>query len=63
MLEFTLYWKDGKLEIVKGASISDAFTKAGYGGGAINALELYEGGSTPKYVWLNNSWQKQTSTN
>jgi hypothetical protein len=62
MLEFTLYWLNGKLEIIKGFSISDAFEKAGYDNDAIKGLYLYEGGATPKYVWLNNSWQKQTST-
>ena len=39
---FILYWLDGKSEEVKGNSIGDAFTKAGYSQGAIAALDYYE---------------------
>lgn len=42
MKTYILHWVDGKEEIVRGHSISDAFMKAGYGGGAINALDYYE---------------------
>jgi len=33
---------DGSIEIINGNSISYAFTKAGYGAGAIRALDYYE---------------------
>ena len=39
---FILHWLTGKEETVKGISISDAFTKAGYGYGALKALDYYE---------------------
>lgn len=39
--EFCLFWLNGEKEIVKGESISDAFAKAGYGGGALNTLDFY----------------------
>lgn len=39
---FVLNWGFGNTEIVKGYSISDAFMKAGYGGGAIRALDSYK---------------------
>lgn len=41
-MKFRLYWRDGKTEIVKGKSISDAFNNAGYGSGALRALDYYK---------------------
>lgn len=40
--KFKLVWQDGKTEIVKGNNIADAFSKAGYGGGAIRALDYFK---------------------
>lgn len=42
MRHYKLHWLDGKKEIVSGETIADAFTKAGYGAGAIRALDWYE---------------------
>lgn len=42
MKTFELYWLDGTKEIVHGDSISDAFMRAGYGGGAIRALDYWK---------------------
>lgn len=45
---FKLYWsikdKDGnqETEIIHGTDTADAFRNAGYGGGAIRALDYYE---------------------
>lgn len=39
---FILHWLDGTTEEVQGTSISDAFMRAGYGGGAIRALDYFE---------------------
>ena len=39
---FVLHWLDGTAERVSGPSIETAFALAGYGGGAINALDYYE---------------------
>lgn len=39
---FILHWIGGDTEEAHGYSISDAFMKAGYGGGAIAALDYYE---------------------
>jgi len=40
--KFKIYWLDGKTEIIKGCDIVDAFTRAGYGAGAINAVDYYD---------------------
>lgn len=42
MRKFVLHWADGQVETVIGSSIANAFTLAGYGGGAISALDYYE---------------------
>lgn len=42
MKKFKLYWLDGKTEIVAGRDIADAFSRAGYGAGAVRALDYYE---------------------
>ena len=39
---FVLYWLDGKVEEIQGYSIADAFSRAGYGNGAIRALDYWE---------------------
>ena len=39
---FKLTWLGGKIEIIRGQTIADAFSKAGYGGGAIRALDTWE---------------------
>lgn len=42
MKKFKLHWLGGKTEIVEGLDIADAFRRAGYGAGAIGALDWYE---------------------
>jgi len=42
MNTYKLYWLDGKEEIVKGDTIAQAFTLAGYGQGALAALDYFE---------------------
>lgn len=39
---YKLYWKDNETEIVSGKNIADAMTLAGYGQGALGALDSYE---------------------
>jgi len=40
--QFVLYWIGGKSETISGDNISDAFRRAGYGAGALSALDYYE---------------------
>lgn len=42
MAKFKLHWLDGKTEIVTGENIARAFTQAGYGHGALRALDFFE---------------------
>jgi hypothetical protein len=41
MNTYELHWLDGKVETLKGDSVFDAYTKAGYGLGAVQALDYY----------------------
>jgi hypothetical protein len=58
MKKFTIFWKHGEYEIVKGNTVSDAFTKAGYGGGSIEAIDFYGEGDIRK----NYTWNEKTKT-
>ena len=49
--DYTLYWRDGKSESVRGRDIADAMNRAGYGGGAVAALDFFGHGKTPTYYW------------
>jgi hypothetical protein len=42
MKKFRLHWLTGGKETIEGHDIADAFRRAGYGGGALNALDYYE---------------------
>ena len=49
--DFIVYWRYGEYSTMNGKTIEEAFTKAGYGGGAIAAVDFYNQGSEPCYVW------------
>lgn len=55
---YTLYWRTGKREIVKGRSIAEAITLAGYSRGALRALDFYSPGDDHRYEWneKNRDW-------
>ena len=46
---FRLHWSENSIEYVYGHTIAEAFKAAGYGGGAINALDHYEEVEEDKY--------------
>lgn len=53
MKNFILYWLSGKKETVTGTDIRDAFSRAGYGAGAVRAMDFYAGeGEAPDYTWV-----------
>ena len=39
---FKIYWLDGREEIIEGETSASAFTKAGYGAGAVRAIDYYK---------------------
>ena len=54
---FTAYWLDGKKEKLEGDSIAQAFTNAGYRGGALRALDFHMAGESDDYEYKNNRWE------
>lgn len=52
---YTLFWRHGKTELVEGNDPADAMNKAGYGQGAVRALDFYSEGDKQKlYYWNSN---------
>lgn len=47
--DIVLYWKDGRKETIRGHDFPDAFTKAGYGHGALMTLDFFS--TTNTFVW------------
>lgn len=61
MKVFTLFWLNGKSELVKGTDPADAFTRGGYGNGALSALDFYGNGDIRnQYQWNKEkrTWEK-----
>lgn len=59
MTKFTFYWKTGHREVYSGTNVADAFRRAGYGGGALGAVDFYKDGECSDYVWnkVDRSWK------
>jgi len=62
MKKFTLYWLRGDKTLVEGKTISEAFSKAGYGNGAIPALDFYSEGHIDEYKYINHRWTKNETS-
>ena len=60
MKPFTLFWRTGKREVVHGDDAADAMTRAGYGGGALAALDFWTSGVETGWTYDvgSRSWQK-----
>jgi len=50
-MTFTFYWLTGEKEFAKGSTPANAFSNAGYAGGAISALDFYVDGKDDEYTW------------
>lgn len=51
MKTFTLFWLNGQRETVEGLNPADAMNRAGYGAGAVRALDFYAEGDRHDYEW------------
>lgn len=51
MKKFTFFWLTGKREILEGNSPEDALNQAGYGQGAVRALDFFAKGDCQDYIW------------
>lgn len=65
MKTFTVFWLDGKREVLQGKDGADSFNRAGYGHGALGAVDFVSNGDDHSYVWIKdpdtgkNVWAKQ----
>ena len=60
---FTLYWHDGKREVVVGTDGVNAVARAGYGGGAPAPLDWFDTGVTDTHYYVRNpkgAWVKRS---
>ena len=59
--KFTIYWKDGSRKVITGVTMKDAFTAAGYGAGAVAAIDWYDNGisQTHHYNTETKEWVKK----
>jgi len=48
---FTIYWRNGDRSVIQGPTIDQAFTNAGYGAGAMSAVDWYDNGVTETHSW------------
>ena len=48
---FTIYWINGDRNVIQGPTIETAFTNAGYGAGAISAVDWYDDGVSETHYW------------
>jgi hypothetical protein len=56
MGKYTIFWLDGKCEVLEGNNLEDAFSKAGYGAGAVRAIDFTGKGDISKdYEWDSDS--------
>lgn len=59
---WTFYWLDGKREVLAGETAADALNRAGYGRGAIAALDFYgRVGRDHDYLWnpAEHTWNRK----
>lgn len=54
--QYTLYWLHGKRQVIKGSTFAAAFTAAGYGMGAMPALDFYMSGDDNQYMRHGDNW-------
>lgn len=48
---YTFFWRDGKRDVFPGNSASDALNDAGYGQGALRALDFWAHGDNKEWEW------------
>ena len=60
--KFTLYWRTGRIEVVRGRNAAEAMTLAGYSSGAVRALDFWASGE-PSGEWTWDSVTREWNPN
>ena len=55
-MKYTFYWRNGDRDVFEGDAPEDALSKAGYGQGAVSALDFYAEGDDNSYIWFDHKW-------
>jgi hypothetical protein len=58
----TFFWLDGKREVLQGQTPEASLNAAGYGNGALRALDFWAAGDNQDYLWNpeTRSWDMTT---
>ncbi len=56
---YTFYWLDGTREVLEGENLAGAYKNAGYGAGALRALDFTCNGNNNAYEWKEGKWVKK----
>ena len=60
MNTYTFFWRGSpKPEILRGNDPAHALNRAGYGQGAVAALDFYAEGKNTDYEWNENEWKRR----
>ncbi|MFA6198808.1 MAG: hypothetical protein WC679_00125 [Bacteroidales bacterium] len=51
MNKYTIYWRMPEKTVVEGDDFADAMNNAGYGQGAVSAIDFYASGENDDYEW------------
>lgn len=51
MQKFTFFWLTGDRDVLEGTNAADALNKAGFGNGALGALDFHSIGENIDYLW------------
>lgn len=62
MKTWTFYWLDGRRDVLTAETPEAALNQAGYGRGALAALDFYGEGDQDEHVWdaVARTWNKTT---
>lgn len=60
--EYTFYWRDGKRDVYPGNTPDEALNNAGFGAGALRALDFWARGDNKEYQWNDTTreWDRLT---
>jgi len=61
MAKYTFFWRDGKRQVLEGKSAVAALNSAGYGNGALRALDVFSVGDNNEWQWSGSECAKEAS--
>lgn len=61
--QWTLFWRDGLREVVRGRTVEEAMTLAGHGAGTLGALDFHAPGDEQRFYWNTRTlrWERRST--